>query len=122
MTIPSINTLVASQRPGTHSTDLSNNIILAYYHLSNMLGATIAGSGTLGTSFVVTNENEGLAVAYLAINLIDNMTAESKLKVSELVDEEIRHLLFNEGDDLDSSVWVTSNTQPQLDYEVTRYT
>ena len=82
----------------------SNTVIQAYYYCSQKLGSDIGiASGTIGTSAVATNDNEGIAVAMLAAALLANGKLHSRpdgipKTIDELYTEEIEDMLLTPDD------------------------
>lgn len=82
-------------------------IVQAYHYCSAKLGSDIAGTGNVGTNFVATNDNEGMAVAQLAASLLVNGRLHSKpdgipLSIDELYTTEIENMLLKP-DELDET-------------------
>ena len=97
----------------------SNVVIQAYYYCSAKLGEDIAGSGTLGTNFVTTNDNEGIAVANLAASLLANGRLHSQpdgvpKTIDELFTDEIKDMLLTpeEADETSFNKGMTWDNEP----------
>jgi hypothetical protein len=74
-------------------------IVQAYHYCSAKLGGDIAGTGNVGTNFVASNDNEGMAVAQLAASMLENGKQYSKpggipLTIDELYTTEIENMLL----------------------------
>jgi hypothetical protein len=119
--------MVNSMSNNTYATTpVSENVIIAYYYCNSKLGATIAGSGTIGTNFVATNENEGLAIAILALGLLREAREHAKNKtedatprtIDEIYTAEVEDILLKPDEQAEAHMGY-SNDQPTEDWEVT---
>jgi len=107
---------------GNAYSSFSNTVIQAYYYCSAKLGADISvASGTVGTDAVVTNDNEGIAVAMLSASLLANSKLHSKpdgvpKSIDELFTAEIEDMLLKP-DEQNELVIGFSNDNPTEDWE-----